>query len=523
MRKGIKCALAAGYAIAVVLLLLFRFDANATRAAARAQEDGGIHLPGTQPGELTVPFQPPALCARCHGEYAEYAAHDQWQGTMMANSFRDPLFRAALAIANQDVPVGGDFCLRCHAPVGWLAGQSLPGDGSRIGPAGAEGVSCEFCHRLEARSLVGNAQYFVVNQPIEWGPYPEHPSGNLMLISTGRRPVFSEHVTRSELCATCHDVTNPLNQLPIESTYTEWQNSAFATEGKECQDCHMPEYPGGGFAAQDQRVTTPFREHLPQHLFVGGNAWIPLALAELHPELNRRTAYEQTARSAAGLLREAAQVELEMQTGQQSDELLARVTVTNLSGHKLPTGYPEGRRMWLHLIARDQTGRIIFESGRYDETEARLIEDPQLKVYEAKLGIAGRGETFHFILNDALVKDNRIPPRGYVPIERTQPVGAEYAPGQHWGVTNYRIPLTAAQGRLTVTAQLFYQTASREYIEFLREQNHSDEWGQRLFDLWQRTGKSTPVLMASASKTYGSKRDQGSGIRDQGSGIRDQQ
>jgi hypothetical protein len=178
--------------------------------------------------------------------------------------------------------------------------------------------------------------------------------------------------------------------------------------------------------------------------------------------------------------------------------LIARVRVTNLSGHKLPTGYPEGRRLWLHVVARDAMDRVIFESGRYDSDEARLIEDPHMKVYEAKLGIRGRGATFHFILNNEVVKDNRIPPRGYIPIERTQPVGAEYAPGQHWDVTTYRIPLTDAVGRVTVTAELLYQTASREYIEFLRDENRSDEWGRRLFDLWQRTGESAPVLMASA-------------------------
>jgi hypothetical protein len=239
---------------------------------------------------------------------------------MMANSFRDPLFRAALAISNQDAPVGGDFCLRCHAPVGWLAGQSLPGDGSRLDRAGAEGVSCEFCHRLEERSFIGNAQFFIVDQPIEWGPYPEHPAGNLMLLAVGRRPTFSEHVARSELCATCHDITNPLNQFPIESTYSEWKNSAFAAEGKECQDCHMPDVPGGGFAAQDPRVRAPFREHLPQHTFLGGNAWVPLVLAELHPELNRRTAYQRTSELAVAMLRQAAELSLELQPGEGTDE-----------------------------------------------------------------------------------------------------------------------------------------------------------------------------------------------------------
>ena len=39
------------------------------------------------------------------------------------------------------------------------------------------------------------------------------------------------------------------------------------------------------------------------------------------------------------------------------------VRVTNLTGHKLPTGYPEGRRMWLNVQARDGDDVLIWESG----------------------------------------------------------------------------------------------------------------------------------------------------------------
>ena len=42
---------------------------------------------------------------------------------MMAQAGRDPLFWAALDVANNDVPGIGDFCLRCHSPAGWLDGR----------------------------------------------------------------------------------------------------------------------------------------------------------------------------------------------------------------------------------------------------------------------------------------------------------------------------------------------------------------------------------------------------------------
>ena len=43
---------------------------------------------------------------------------------MMTNGVRDPLFRAALVIANKDANYGGDLCIRCHSPE-CLAEQSL--------------------------------------------------------------------------------------------------------------------------------------------------------------------------------------------------------------------------------------------------------------------------------------------------------------------------------------------------------------------------------------------------------------
>ena len=40
------------------------------------------------------------------------------------------------------------------------------------------------------------------------------------------------------------------------------------------------------------------------------------------------------------------------------ENLTATVAVTNRSGHKLPTGYPEGRRMWLTVKAISATDDV---------------------------------------------------------------------------------------------------------------------------------------------------------------------
>ena len=146
--------------------------------------------------------------------------------------------------------------------------------------------------------------------------------------------------------------------------------------------------------------------------------------------------------------------------------------VVNLTGHKLISGYPEGRRMWLNIVWKNAANAVIREDGEYgplalgfdvngdgqvntgDTVDTLLnLDDPNTKVYEAhgaltqewaqKLiavstsyasvpvaydrvtgavthtvgDIAAQAtgtyhETFHFVLNNKVVKDNRIPPYG---------------------------------------------------------------------------------------------------------------
>jgi hypothetical protein len=178
--------------------------------------------------------------------------------------------------------------------------------------------------------------------------------------------------------------------------------------------------------------------------------------------------------------------------------------VINESGHKLPTGYAEGRRMWLTVRAFAADGRQVYMSGAYNSTTGVLAQDPDLKVYEVKQGITPElaaelgeapGESFHFVLNNTVIKDNRIPPRGFTVAAfdtmGLQPVGAVYADGQFWDETVYALPADA----VAVTAVLYYQTASREYVDFLRTNGSAD--GATLGELWD-DDKSPPVVMAVA-------------------------
>jgi hypothetical protein len=312
--------------------------------------------------------------------------------------------------------------------------------------------------------------------------------------------------------------------FPIESTFDEWLNSSYATSGVyapqfagekpggmvgACQDCHMPRQTG--YAADDLGFRYPvFRDCettgcLPAHVLVGGNTWVPHILQDTRWRLNAAAdaAYlNATIQQAQAMLQRAATLSLELQGSGAQREAVVRIV--NETGHKLPTGYPEGRRMWINLRAYDADNRLIYESGRYNPQTAVLAHDDALKVYEVKQGMTPElaatlghqaGPSFHFVLNNTVYKDNRIPPRGYMTAAYDRPglrpAGANYADGQYWDDTVYAVP--AATVRVAVT--LYYQTSSAEYIDFLRNNGGAD--AATLGALWDGS-KSPPEIMAEA-------------------------
>jgi hypothetical protein len=274
-----------------------------------------------------------------------------------------------------------------------------------------------------------------------------------------------------------------------------------------CQDCHMPRASG---TAVDMAFNPVWRDCatngcLPVHTFVGGNMWVPQLLQNPSWRLNATSDsnyLNTTIMETQSMLRNAALLNLTLHD--QGDIKIAVVRITNQTGHKLPTGYAEGRRMWLNVKAFDDIGQLIYESGAYDPVSGVLQNDQDLKVYEVKQGLTPElasllnlpaGESFHFLLNNTVIKDNRIPPRGVTQEEYDrpglQPVGAFYASGEYWDETNYSLPAQTA--RVIVT--LYYQTSSKEYIDFLRSYGGVD--GLVLGELWDGL-KSPPQVMTVA-------------------------
>jgi hypothetical protein len=548
---------------------------------ALAVAAGGFTPHATQP-PVTHPVLAPGTCAVCHGDFD--SAHDTepyptWAGSMMANAARDPIFWAALDVANHDVAGVGDFCLRCHVPTGWLAGRSEPPGGSTdgcglVGDIDAanndfEGVSCHLCHRMmenpspppgQQPLYFANGEYWVDDGdctdpgsgPCRRGPYDYLPGGD---IPPPHEWAYSAYHVAADICGNCHNVTSPAVTLidengvntgipyPIERTFKEWQQSAYAPAGAAatpCQGCHMPLGAGDPLYACSLAQNNRAGE-LPVHRFVGGNAWIPRVLRDEYPNLGRTDSYDATIAWAQDMLQNhSAAVALAAPARVDPDQGLAvAVQVTNLAGHKLPTGYPEGRRMWLDVTVRDGDGQLVWESGAYDAATGVLSEDPQIKVYRTERGVWDRNGTgvcdladlggtpvFHFVLNDCIALDNRIPPLGFTggSDPETRPVGYSY-PETSGGsgvlvnhdVTSYQVPLPpGTPSPLTVEATLRYQTASKEYVDFLRDEAVAEGFpddciprsgagapslsrGEILHDLWSTHDRSPPVAMGSAS------------------------
>jgi hypothetical protein len=514
-------------------------------------------LAGTQPLTITDPIADSTDCYTCHAGYDQVKEPGRpWAASMMGQAARDPFFFAGLAIANQDAAFAGEYCIRCHSPGGWLSGHSADPTGAQLTSVDKQGVSCNFCHRMVDpvyKAGVSPAEDQAVLAALSAIP-PNPHTANFVVDPQDRRRgplqlsqsfffhqwLQSPFHTTSNMCATCHDLSNPLytkqsdgtyalnaldtphptgskfDMFPVERTYSEWANSTFAqgpvnVNGRfggtlaavsSCQDCHMPQATG------KSATQGPTRTDLPQHHFNGGNTWVLSAIRSLYSDsdtlLSQSTVDDANARATA-MLQNAADLALSVGPGGAGPLVKARVT--NWTGHKLPTGYTEGRRMWVNVQFLNASNAIVAERGAYNSTTGALTTS-DTKVYEARLGLDAAasaasgvpaGESFHFVLNNIWILDNRIPPMGFTNAAfaavQAQPQNYAYADGQNWDDTSFVAPAGATSAKVT----LYYQTVTKEYAEFLRDKNTTDGTGLTAYNAWSTFGKASPVAMRSAT------------------------
>ncbi len=307
----------------------------------------------------------PAACESCHPDQVR-----EWSGSMHAYASDDPLFIALNDLLQQQTGgAAAGFCIGCHAPMAVREGATVDGTDIASVPRHLRGITCYFCHAIDAVEGDHNGALHLSDDGVIRGPiadpvYTEAHSSGYSTLHDGRA------LESSQLCGACHDVVTP-GGLHLERTYAEWRDSLFAKPGPtalSCNRCHMPgaDRPAATVAGAPLRRV---HEHAVPGIDVVLSAWPEsgaqrtLIARDLQPSILGKLCV-----SPAG-----GGVDVE-------------VTLDNLlSGHSFPSGVTHARRTWVELTAR-AAGQVVYQSGalRSDEPAATSM-DPDLWLLRTEL------------------------------------------------------------------------------------------------------------------------------------------
>ena len=470
------------------------------------------------PVDSSLIFPTAVACVGCHGPdpmqnaYIDNAGndvnlYDDWQASMMANSAKDPFWRAKISHEVATFPQHRvdteDKCTSCHAPQGHYT-KNIRGLGKYgihdllIDTVGMDGVSCGACHQMSRENLgdLFSGQLVYDTTRVMYGPF-EFPFAAPMADFVGFKPEFSEHINDEGLCAGCHTlVTNSYdvegnttnNFFAEQATYHEWLNSTYAIgEGKQtCQNCHIPRIQDSIVISANYAFLEG-RSPYGLHELVGGNVTMLNLMKENKEALGidaTDEAFDETIAATKDMLqRRSLDLDMSIPAG-ADDSLLIEVKVTNLAGHKFPSGYPS-RRAVLQFVAVTEQGDTLFQSGIFDDQyEVKnldpefephynfITDESQVQIYEF---VTGDSEgKFTTLLEQAYVglKDNRIPPRGFRKNHSTYDtvsiVGNALADpnfnlndggfeGTGADIIRYQFPLNSYSGSVDLYASVIYQ------------------------------------------------------------------
>jgi hypothetical protein len=466
-----------------------------------------------------------------------------WGGSEKLGPYSDPSARHQFS--QSSFHRSQDFCGSCHDVSNPAVGDLAPNNGQQ--PSGDELIASG----VPGAPVDGKAAFN--NFPYQYGiverTYSEYYSGALS----------------STLVSDYGNLPADLQAGAIESVYNAAAMGDYADGTPRyftCQTCHLRATTGLGC----NKKGAPIRTDLPLHDLTGGNYWMSDAIqyqdAAGTLRLGSGLSTVQVDALTAGEDRARQQLNLAATLDVGGNTL----KITNLTGHKLISGYPEGRRMWLNIQWFDDSNNLLREDGAYGElsvdingtsTQVRTLldlHDANTKVYEAHYGMtqdwaatltslgydpniplsfdretgavtltlgelanqpAGTSaETFHFVLNNTVIKDNRIPPYGFAYDEARQrnalPVPADQYGGGNAGSTyNYwdEVTLSPPAGAAYAEINLLYQPTSWEYVQFLYLANNGQNAflgseGANMLDAWLHTGMAEPHVMATT--TWGS-------------------
>jgi hypothetical protein len=363
---------------------------------------------------------------------------------------------------------------------------------------------------------------------------------------------------------------NPPETEHEQNTYLEWRNSKFQDEiqpinpatKQSCQDCHMPSrYPAktgvqvtskiasieedtfaaADFRAPDEEIHLQVRGADPQnpygrHTLVGLNLFVMEIFNQFYPQLlgggNDNWATDPMnfwGNPVPGLIlakkagldqarNETAQIEISS-LNRTPKGLTAQVKVTNLAGHKFPSGV-SFRRAFIEFRVMDAGGKTLWVSGdtskndklygviigpdpktgrigplvteyfdkasnpqqlyqpHYDASpQGSITRQDQVQIYEELVKDSNGMFTTSFLSLKDPIKDNRLMPQGWREdgpnAHDTRPHGVNKATNPGYfnqsgtSVVAYQVTLPPGvnpRQPLTVTATIFYQTIPPYYL-----------------------------------------------------------
>lgn len=506
-------------------------------------------------------------CNGCHGhdpsghammtaDGRDVNVSDAWRSSMMANSARDPFWKAKVShevLVNPAHQVElEDKCTKCHAPMGNFE-HHLTGQGPysmaylEQDDIAHDGVSCVPCHMQKEVGIgnffSGDLQLDTAGRPI-YGPYAnEDIFGDPMEAFVNYTPLYGPQILDAGLCAGCHslitetaDLSGNLtgDEFVEQATYHEWLNSQFNNEtnpgtGITCQGCHMPLLDDSiGVVLSANYIFLQPKTPFGEHHFAGANTFMLTMLRDNGDTLRVTASQAQFDTSIARTDRMLQQHTLMLETSvpwRDADTAFIDVKLTNLAGHKFPSGYPS-RRAWVQLVVTEAGGDTLYNNGAPSTDHDIVDHDPlwephydvitsadQVQIYEMVMGDVNGDLTTVLERAKEPLKDNRLAPAGFsvnhfaydtarvVGVAATDPdfnhdeVGVE---GSGTDVVHYHIPMGGHIGLINITAKVWYQSVPPRFLQDMFT------YTSPAIDLFQgmfQTADNTPVLVRSATQT----------------------
>ena len=238
-----------------------------------------------------------------------------------------------------DFPDTAGNCAACHTPAAAID-AAYNTDPTNVSGVGAEGVACDFCHKIRDVSLdpISGLPYsnmpgvlsFEFCRPAEGHQFFAGPFDDVAPGEDTYTPVQQQ----SRYCAPCH--SGVFWNTMVYNSFGEWLDSPYSDPetGKTCQDCHMPPGLNNHFARLDKGGVIRDPQTIFSHRMPGA-------------------ANEELLQNA---------VNMDVKADRHGERIVIAVTITNdRTGHHVPTDSPL-RHLILVVKATDSKGHLLRQS-----------------------------------------------------------------------------------------------------------------------------------------------------------------